>query len=149
MIDEEAAHAEKYRILVSVPGIGPAAAAALIGMVPMARDSGAMKRQGKFAADVAGPAMYWASIKLALSVNQADTGTDGGRIGSNPLQTGIGADSIQGKQQTPVAIIMRQQLAAGRAFEAAQELRIEHRLLQNIEKTRHLPGPAGLVLQAD
>ena len=43
MIAGEAAHAEKYRILISVPGIGPVTAAALIGVAPMARDSGAMK----------------------------------------------------------------------------------------------------------
>ena len=69
--------------------------------------------------------------------------------GSNPRETGIGADCIKGKEQTPVANIMRQHLTAGRALEAVQELRIECRLLQDIEKACHRPGPADLVLQSD
>ncbi len=69
--------------------------------------------------------------------------------GGNPFETGIGAGSIQGQEQTPVANIMRQYLTAGRAFKAIQELRIERGLLQDIEKTRHRPGPADLVLQLD
>ena len=69
--------------------------------------------------------------------------------GGNPFESGIGAGSIQGQEQTPVANIMRQNLTAGRALKAIQELRIECGLLQDIEKTRHRPGPADFVLQLD
>ena len=65
LIEGEAAHAESCRIPASIPGVGPAAAAApvcwmselgtisgrqaasLIGVAPMARDSGAMKGAGR------------------------------------------------------------------------------------------------------
>ena len=67
--------------------------------------------------------------------------------GGDPLEPGVGAKRIEGEQQAPVAHIVRQRFTAGRTFKAVEKLRVECRLLQDIEKTRHRPAPPDLALQ--
>ena len=67
--------------------------------------------------------------------------------GGDSLEPGVGAKRIEGEQQAPVAHIVRQRFAAGRTFKAVEKLRVERRLLQDIEKTRHRPAPPDLALQ--
>ena len=67
--------------------------------------------------------------------------------GGDPLEPGIGAKRIQGEQQAPVAYIVRQRFAAGRTLKAVEKLRVECRLLQHIEQTRHRPAAPDLALQ--
>ena len=69
--------------------------------------------------------------------------------GGDPLEPGIGAKCIQSKQQAPVAHIVRQRFAAGRTLKAVEKLRVERRLLQDIEQTCHRPAPPDLALQID
>ena len=67
--------------------------------------------------------------------------------GGDSLEPGVGANRIEGEQQAPVAHIVRQRFAAGRTFKAVEELRVERRLLQHIEKPRHRPAAPDLALQ--